>query len=275
MDDVAIGNALRVIRIRKRLRQADVARRAGVRREVVSRLERGGLGRLQLDVVRDVARALGARTEIRIRFQGAELDRVVNAAHADLHESVARFLASRPGWEWRPEVSFSIFGERGVIDILAWHAASRSLLIIELKTELVDPQALVASMGQRVRLAPQIAKRLGWLPASVSCWVIATDTSTNRRRRARHGALLGVAFPFDGRAMRRWIGSPSGRVAGLGFWSDVRRGPARRTVSQTLRVRMPPTEVGHAHGSARGDASIRLRSPAAAERPPNGPTADK
>lgn len=35
-----------------------------------------------------------------------------------------------------PEVSFSIYGQRGVIDILAWHAATRSLLVIELKTEM-------------------------------------------------------------------------------------------------------------------------------------------
>jgi hypothetical protein len=56
-----------------------------------------------------------------------------------------------------PDASFSIYGERGVVDIVAWHAASRSLLIIELKTLLVDPQELVATMDRRVRLGGQIA----------------------------------------------------------------------------------------------------------------------
>lgn len=250
MDDVAIGNALRAIRIRKRLRQSDVARRAGVGREVVSLLERGQLGSAKFDVVRAVARALGAQIEVRVRYQGAEVDRVVNAAHADLHESVARFLASRPGWSWRSEVSFSIFGERGVIDILAWHAATRSLLVIELKTELVDPQGLVATMGRRVRLAAGIAAQFGWRPASIGCWVIVTDSSTNRRHRARHGALLGTAFPHDGRTLRRWMSKPTGAVAGLSFWSYVGGGAVRRTVSQTRRVRPTRTERGHA-GDAR------------------------
>lgn len=142
MDDVRVGNTLRVIRVRKRLRQSDVARRAGVRRETVGRLEHGAIDRYPLGTLRAVARALGAHVDVRLRWQGADLDRVVNAARADLHESVVRHLAGRDGWTWRPEVSFSIYGERGVIDILAWHAATRSLLIIELKTELVDSQAL-------------------------------------------------------------------------------------------------------------------------------------
>ncbi len=127
MDDVRIGNTLRVVRIRKRLRQADVARRAGVSRETVSRLERGGFGRVPHDTLRAMATTLGIRVDIRLRWQGGDLDRVMNAADADLHESLARHLARLPGWQWRPEVSFSIYGERGVIDILAWHAATRSL----------------------------------------------------------------------------------------------------------------------------------------------------
>ena len=55
MDDVRIGNTLRVIRIRKRLRQSDVARRAHVSRQIVSSLERGAMGRYPMDTVRSVA----------------------------------------------------------------------------------------------------------------------------------------------------------------------------------------------------------------------------
>ena len=46
-----------------------------------------------------------------------------------------------------PEVSFSIYGERGVIDILAWHPGRRALLIIELKTDIVDVNELVGRGG--------------------------------------------------------------------------------------------------------------------------------
>jgi transcriptional regulator with XRE-family HTH domain len=238
MDDVRIGNSLRVLRVRKRLRQTDVARRAAVGREVVSRLERGGLGRTPVATLRAVATALGASVDIRLRWQGAEIDRVVGAAHAELGGAVARLLGRRRGWQWRAEVSFSIYGERGVIDILAWHARTRSLLIIELKTELVDPQTLMASMDRRTRLAHQIAARFGWQPATTSCWVILSESSTNRRRVHDHRDLLRSAFPADGHAARRWLTAPRGRLSALSLWSDARSGPVRRSVSQTKRVRL-------------------------------------
>ena len=89
MDDIRIGNTLRVIRIRKHLRQEDVARRARVSRQLVGRLEGGAAGGYPLDTTRAVAAALGVRLDVRPRWQGADLDRLVNAAHAELHESVA------------------------------------------------------------------------------------------------------------------------------------------------------------------------------------------
>lgn len=239
MDDVRIGNTLRVIRVRKRLRQEDVARRAATSRETVSRLERGGFGRIPFDVFRSVAATLGIRADVALRWQGGDIDRVTNVAHADLHEAIVHHLRSLEGWTWRPEVSFSIYGERGVIDILAWHAESRSLLIIELKTALVDPQDLVASMGRRVRLGARIAQQFGWAPASVSTWVVVLDGSTSRRRLQRHGGLLRAAFPQDGRTMRRWLGAPTGRVAALSFWSLVGPGSVTRTTGHVQRVRRP------------------------------------
>ena len=252
MDDIRLGNTLRALRIRKRLRQADLARRAGLRRETIGRLERGGIGRLSLDQARNAANALGATLEVRLRWQGADLDRVTGAAHADLHEALVSLLDRRRGWEWRGEVSFSIYGERGVIDILAWHPATRSLLIIELKTEMVDPQELVATMDRRMRLARRIAGRFGWEPATVSSWVVLTETSTNRRRVARHRRLLRTAFPADGRAIRTWLQAPSRSISALSLWSDVRSGPLRRTISQTKRIRKP-ADGAHERGQGRSE----------------------
>ena len=270
MDDVRIGNTLRVLRVRKRLRQSDVARRAAVRRETVSRLERGGLGRARVDTLRAVANALGATVDVRLRWQGAEIDRVAGAAHADLHEALAGLLGRRSGWEWRAEVSFSVYGERGVIDILAWHASTRSLLIIELKTELVDPQALVATMDRRVRLARRIAERFGWEPATVSTWVVVSEGSTNRRRVGRHRALLRSAFPVDGHAMRRWLTAPGGQLSALSFWSDARSGLVRRSVSQTKRVRRTRTTPSERGRALAGDQAAAP----AHESPPYGPHTD-
>lgn len=177
--------------------------------------------------------------EIRARWRGGELDRVVNAAHADMHESVAQRLASLAGWVWLPEVTFAHFGERGVIDILAWHAATRSLLIIELKSELVDPQDLVATMHRRVRLGHVIARQQGWRPATASAWVIVNDTSTERRRLARHDSLLRTAFPADGRLIRSWLLRPRGRISALSFWSNVTPGGVSEVRGHIQRVRGP------------------------------------
>ena len=235
MDDVRLGNTLRVLRIRKRLRQSDVARRAGVKRQVVGRIEAGAAGRYQLDIVRALANALGARFDGHLRYQGAELDRIVNAAHAELHESVAAYLATLHGWVWLPEVTFAHYGERGVIDILAWHEETRSLLIVELKTELVDPQELVAVMHRRVRLGRDIAAGEGWRPLTVNAWVIVRESSTDRRRAQRHARLLKGGFPDDGRRARGWMAGPVGTLSALSFWSDGPAGGTRRLHSRVRR----------------------------------------
>lgn len=129
-----------------------------------------------------VAAVLDIRLDVVARWRGGELDRLVNARHSGLHESVATFLAGLPAWQFAPEVSFSVFGERGVIDILVWHAPSRTLLVIELKTDIVDVQELVATFDRKRRLAVGIARERGWRPALVGCWVIVTRDRTSQRR---------------------------------------------------------------------------------------------
>ena len=135
MDDQQAGNALRTIRIRKRWRQEDLSARAGVSRASVGRIERGQLASVPLGTIRRLATALDARFDTIVRWQGGDLGRLLNARHAAMHEAMARMFTSLDGWETEPEVSFSIYGERGIIDILAWHPARGILLVVELKTE--------------------------------------------------------------------------------------------------------------------------------------------
>lgn len=86
---------------------------------------------------------------------------MLNAKHAALAESTAAFLLEQPGWEIRAEVSFSIDGERGVVDFVAWHAATRTVLMIELKTDIVDVGETIATFDRKCRLAGRIAASLG------------------------------------------------------------------------------------------------------------------
>jgi hypothetical protein len=141
-------------------------------------------------------------------------------------------------------VSFSHFGERGVVDLVAWHAATATLLLVELKTELVDVGDLLATMDRRRRLASVIGTSLGFAPSIVGAWVLLTDTRTNRRRVSQFSKLLRAAFPMDGRSIRGWLSAPDQPLSALSFLPDssqarlgTRPGPVRRVSGGTARRR--------------------------------------
>jgi len=104
-----------------------------------------------------------------------------------MHEAIARALDDLPEWAHAPEVAFSSYGERGVIDILAFHARSQSLLVIELKTEVANVEDLLAVMSRRTRLAKTIASGLEWDASTVSAWVVIAESNASRRRVAGSG----------------------------------------------------------------------------------------
>jgi len=234
MDDLRLGRLIRILRIRKGWRQEDLARRAGVSRATVSRLERGALDDMPARTFRQVCEPLEIRVELVPRGRGADLDRLVNARHGALHESVARMLASTfPGWEMAHEVSFNIWGERGVIDLLLWHPGRRALLIIELKTELVDAGDLLATMDRRRRLAAQIVRDRGWVPSTISRWVVVARSRTNERRLAEHRTVLRSAFPDGASRVRAWLADPIGQVSAI----SLLRADGGHEIAPTLRVR--------------------------------------
>ena len=74
--------------------------------------------------------AMGARLAIRVLWHGEELDRLLDRNHAVIVEAMIGIL-QRHGWLAFPEVTYSVWGERGSIDILAWHDPSRTLLAVE------------------------------------------------------------------------------------------------------------------------------------------------
>jgi hypothetical protein len=216
MDWSRVGRQLRGVRLHGNLRQQDVADRARVSRWVVARVECGDVDDLSIGAIQAVVRALEADVETRVRWRGAEIDRVTGIGHSAMHEIVARTLLAH-SWEFIPELSFSVWGERGVIDIVAWHGATRTLLVIELKTEIVDVQATIGTVGRYRRLAAALVRERGWVPERVATWVAVADTSANRQRLADHVTVLRAAFPDDGRTVRRWLRRPTGDLNALSF----------------------------------------------------------
>ena len=121
-----------------------------------------------------------------------------------------------------PEISYSEYGERGSIDLAPLQAATRVLLIVEVKTELVSIESTLRKLEEKVRLGPSIVRdRFGWQPALVGRVLVLPEESTARRRVARHSAVLDQAFPQRGRAFISWLRSPFGPLAAIWFASPT------------------------------------------------------
>ena len=240
MDARRLGSLVRAVRVRKGLRQQDVADVAGVSRSTVSRLEAGNVGRLSLGIVERVASVVDVRTELAGRWRGGDGERLLSWRHSLLADRVTAALRAHAGWLVVPEASFSIYGERGVIDQLCWHAASSHLLLVELKTEFVDINEMLGTLDRKARLAPRVASERGWRPRLVSVWLIVTDTRTNRRHAARHSSLLRNRFPLDGRSLPTFLDKPVAVSSGMAFWPDAHPGNVTREATRILtRVRAP------------------------------------
>ncbi len=239
MDDQRLGAAFRVVRIRRGLTQAQLARRCDLSASLISLVERGHCDTLSLRTLRAIAAALEIRLEVTPRMRTGDIDRLLNAGHALMHEQLARMFASLPDWTSSHEVSFAIYRDRGVIDILAFHPASGSLLVIELKTEMVSFEDLLTTMDVRMRLARTIAADRGWSAKSVGCWIIVADTAPNRRRLRQHAALIASAFPSNGKTIRAWLREPRGTVRALSMWRISNVGGANRVPALVRRVRRP------------------------------------
>ena len=146
----------------------------------MSRLERGQLERVGLARARRIGAVLQIEMPVAPRWRGGELARLLDADHAALVERVVAVVRSL-GWEVMPEYTFSRFGERGSVDVVAWRAPSRSLLIVEVKTRLLDLQDLLAGVGRKERVVPGIlARERGWRPNAVGVVLVVADTSANR-----------------------------------------------------------------------------------------------
>jgi transcriptional regulator with XRE-family HTH domain len=118
VNDQAIGRALRALRHRRGWRQLDLAARVAVSQQLISKVERGRIGSVSHATLRRTFATVDADAVTVIRWRGGELDRLLDEGHAGVVGSIAELLRMR-GWDVFPEVTFSEFGERGSIDLLA------------------------------------------------------------------------------------------------------------------------------------------------------------
>jgi transcriptional regulator with XRE-family HTH domain len=246
MEVIRFGLGVRGLRRRRGWTQRRLADEVRVSRSVISRIERGRADRTTLGTLVNVATVLGATLDVRLLWQGEGLDRLLDAGHAELVDRVIRILTS-PDWEVATEVSFNIRGERGSIDILAFHHASGALLVIEVKSVVPDMQAMLYGLDRKGRVAPDIARERGWAVTSVSRLLILPDDRTARRRVATHAATFRVALPARTAEVKRWLKSPNQALAGILFLPDVPQATARHRIGRAqaaIAPRIGPGERG-------------------------------
>jgi hypothetical protein len=163
---------------------------------------------------------------------GRNLDRLLDADHARLVEQIVRHLGLA-GWACATEASFSLFGERGSIDVLAYHAGRGVVLVVEAKSTVPDVGGMLMTLDRKTRLAPAIARDRGWPAQHVARLLVIAESGTARRRIAAHRATFEAAFPLRGRTMTRWLSEPNGSVSGLWFLP----GESQAITSARSRVR--------------------------------------
>ena len=203
---------VRALRRRRGWRQVDLARAAGCSQATVSRVELGHPPAVA--VLRQILAALDATLVIDVRWRAGALDRLLDEDHSAVVGALVELLG-RMGWDVRVEVTYSVYGERGSYDILAWHP-TLTLLVIEVKTDLASAEATLRKLDEKTRLAPRVAREsFGWDARSTARLVVMPDLSTLRRRIERRAAVFDRALPDRAHAIRRWLKAPTGAIAGL------------------------------------------------------------
>jgi transcriptional regulator with XRE-family HTH domain len=238
MQTARVGRGLRVVRRRLGLRQADLAARAGVSQQTISRVERGLLAQVTLGTLEGVADALSVTLEIGMRWRGPEIEKMADARHARLLDAVRARLPAE--WQVVVEYTFNEFGDRGSVDILGWRPSARALLLVEVKSELDGLESVLRPIDLKRRVVPRLVEReRGWRAASIGTILVLPDESTARRAVRSVGALLDVALPSRGREARTWLVAPTGDLRAVWFLSNTHGASVVRNAGSQGRIMKP------------------------------------
>ncbi|HKG56644.1 MAG TPA: hypothetical protein VKA85_05320, partial [Candidatus Limnocylindrales bacterium] len=140
-------------------------------------------------------------------------------------------MLAAAGWETAAEATFSVYGERGSVDVLAFHAATSALLVVEVKTVVPDMGSMLIALDRKRRLARRIAADRGWRAATVARVLVMPDNTTTRRRAAAVKATFAAEFPARSVEVRRWIAAPRGAISGIWFLPDALHVRTRRRLA--------------------------------------------
>jgi hypothetical protein len=220
-DDERLATSLKAIRRRLSVTQTALATIAGVPVRDVMAIEGGRAGDVRLDRIRSVFEAVDGRARLSTWWHGAAADRLLDERHASLVEAALRIMINR-GWETAAEVSFSKFGERGSIDILAGYRPTLALAVGEVKGSIGAMEELHRVLDVKERHAPALGReRFGWTPRIVGRLLVLPEDRSIRRIVDQHGVTMATVYPARGREVRAWLRHPDRPIRGIWFLSDL------------------------------------------------------
>jgi transcriptional regulator with XRE-family HTH domain len=189
---LALGNV--VARTRRDLgwSQGRLAVRAGVSRSMIARVESATVN-VSLDVAAGVCDALGVQVDLTFRTPFIAERPQRDPAHARCSSYVQHRLEA-VGWTVAREVEVVHGRSHGWIDLLAFEPRLRSLLIVEVKTELDDLGRIERTLSWYERDGWGAARRLLWRPARMATWLLVLATDVNDERIRANRDLLARAF---------------------------------------------------------------------------------
>lgn len=192
--------------------QRELARRLATNQSKIQRLESGFAQHLDARLASAAFGVLGIRMSLDNATAGlAQRREQRDFVHARCCGHVAHRLPAS-GWEVLQEVEIGSGRYRGWIDLLAFRAADRCLLCIEVKTELDDLGRIQRIMGWYEREAWAAARRAGWRPAMVrSVLVVLMSAENDARIQANRSMLLG-AFPGRPADLGPWVADSTAKL---------------------------------------------------------------
>ena len=173
--------------------QQDLAAAVGVSRSFIAGIETG-----RVNATLDVVMRIGEVLDLDLRIVGQHpvvIDpRPIGIVHGRCSAYVGRRLGGQ-GWSTRREVEIVHGRWHGWIDVLAFHASTSTLVIIEIKTQLDDLGAIERQLSWYEREARSVAATVGWRPTKVLSWLLLLQSDEVENAVRRERGLLRVGFP--------------------------------------------------------------------------------
>jgi hypothetical protein len=187
-----------------------------------------------------------------VSWRGGALDRLLDEDHSRLVAAMASRLRDL-SWTIEVEVTYSSFGERGSIDVLAARASLKAVLSVEVKTEITAVEATLRKIDEKDRLVRRLIclDRFRFEPTSVGRLLVLPATDATRRRVRASAVVLDAALPARGAAVRGWLAEPRGDLSGIWIVACTNGRGVTRIGGGSSRVRRPKATSNLASSSSR------------------------